>query len=129
MGRTPEKGLTSKEIGDKIIKDFKSTGFNGAVHYPPSEIDVDSLTFDDKHINQERRHNVTLEEAKSYIKNAKVSVTRNTLEGTFENYYGDSGAAYVDVNNKIIRTAYGKNEFNKGTERILDTVSKYEKGE
>lgn len=40
-------------------------------------IDINSLTFDDAHINSEREHGVTRDMALSYIRNARLTITRN----------------------------------------------------
>lgn len=119
--------VVQTEIRDKIIEEFKSTNFQGTINYPPKKIDIDSLTFDDEHINVERQHNVTLDKAKEYIKEARISVTRKKPDGEFENYYGNNGAVYVNVNANKIRTAFHSSEFNNGTIRILDTVDKCER--
>lgn len=114
------------EIRDKIIEEFNSTNFQGTINYPPKKIDIDSLTFDDDHINDKRQHNVTLDKAKEYIKESRISVTRKKPDGEFENYYGNNGAVYVDVKANKIRTTFHSSEFNNGTIRILDTVNKCE---
>ncbi|MGN0665267.1 MAG: hypothetical protein ACI4KF_01940 [Huintestinicola sp.] len=119
--------LTTDEIRDKIIEEFKSTNFQGTISYPPKKIDFDSLTFDDDHINIERQHNVSLDKAKEYIKEARISVSRKKPDGEFENYYGNNGAVYVNVNAGKIRTAFHSSEFNNGTIRILETVDKCER--
>ena len=122
-----ESGLTSEDIHDKIIEEFKKTNFQGNINYPPKEIDIDSLTFDYEHINNKRHHNITLDKAKEYIKEARISVSRKKPDGEFENYYGNNGAVYVNVNAGKIRTAFHSSEFNNGTIRILETVDKCER--
>lgn len=112
------------EHKDEIIADFKSTNFNGEIHIPPREIDVNSLSFDKMHIFDEG-HDVNLKSARQYIKNAKISVTRTVEGDEFENYYGDKGATYVNITKNLIRTSFPKKEFNEGTDRILDTVNKH----
>lgn len=124
----PKNGLTTDKIRDKLVEEFKSTGFKGAVSYPPKEIDIDKLTFDNEHINAERQHNVNIEEAKKYIKEARISVSRKKPDGEYENYYGNNGAVYVNVKANKIRTAFHSSEFNNGTVRILETIDKCEGG-
>ena len=55
---------------------------------------MSKLSFDEHHVNQERQHNVTETEAKSYIQNAVFSTTK--WKGKFTNYYSDEGATFVD---------------------------------
>lgn len=109
---------------DEIIADFKSTNFNGEIHIPPREIDINSLSYDKRHI-MDGNHDVNLKSARQYIKNAKISVTRTVEGDEFENYYGDKGATYVNITKNLIRTSFPKKEFNEGTDRILDTVNKH----
>lgn len=110
------------EHKDEIIADFKSTNFNGEIHIPPREIDVNSLSFDKMHI-LDGDHDVNFKSAKQYIKDAKISVTKNVKGKEFENYYGDKGATYVNITDNLIRTSFPKKEFNSGTKRILETVN------
>lgn len=100
------------------------TGIRGILHLTPSAIDDQALGFDDYHINTQRGHNVTVDEAKSFIRNAKVSVTR--MNGMSENYFSYDGAAYVDIVNGIIRTAFKCDEYTDAIKRMLDEVRKYE---
>lgn len=127
-GKTVDKSGVSGIIAhrDEIISDFKSSNFNGEIHIPPKEIDIESLTFDSKHINEERGHSVTETEAKSFIKDAKISFKKSTNDGVFENYISENGSSYVDVSKNQIRTAFKKEQFTAGTKRMLRTLEKYE---
>ncbi|PWJ13949.1 phage portal protein [Ruminococcus flavefaciens] len=112
------------EHKEEIIADFKSTNFNGEIHIPPREIDVNSLSFDKRHIMDEN-HDVNLKSARQYINNAKVSYTKHINGEEFENYIGDKGATYVNITKNSIRTAFPNAEFTQGTKRFLDTVNKH----
>ena len=70
----------------------------------PEKLDVSGYTYDTDHINAERAHMVSREEAERFIKESDVSLTR--WNGRFVNYYGKDGATYVDVENKNIRTSF-----------------------
>lgn len=108
-------------IKEKLIAEIKATGIKcQAVNYPPKPIDVDSLSFDDEHINQERQHGVTEEEAKAFIRDAIVSLTK--WNGRYENYISSDGVAYVDVINRIIRTSYKEKEFNKDIQKVQEVL-------
>lgn len=112
------------EHKDEIIADFKSTNFNGEIHIPPKEIDIEKLTIDSEHINK-RGHNVSEEQAKQFINDAVVSYSK-TVEGhNFENYIGYEGTAYVNIDTNVIRTAYSKSQFTNGTKRFLETLNKH----
>ena len=54
---------------------------------------MDAIGFDNHHINVERAHDVTKEQAISYIRNAVVHIRRNN--GAYINYYSAKGASYV----------------------------------
>lgn len=92
---------------------------------PPIEIDADSLGFDNEHINVLRGHNVTETEAKSYVKDACVSVTR--WDGIYENYYGKNGAAYVNKTENIIKTAYKSKDFSEEVRTFVNEAIRINK--
>lgn len=115
-----------KQQKDAIIKEslrvaggFKKTA---EIHLTPTPIDVDALTFDDAHINAEREHRVSEEQAKQYIRNAKISVS--VWNGQFERYYGTEGAAYVNTIKHEIRTAYSRAEFDENTTALIEEMKK-----
>lgn len=76
----------------------------------PKTVDYENALFDDAHINKDRQHNVTAEEARSFIKNAKVSAT--VWNGEFERYYSVDGVVYFKVEQNLIRSAFKPKEFN-----------------
>ena len=92
----------------------------GEIDLHPEIPDVDKLTFDDAHINGERQHGVTEEEAKSYIKNARFSATK--WKGKYTNYFSDDGAAYVDNETGNIRTAFKKGQYDDEVRKAMEVV-------
>ena len=118
------KALTSSDDGG-IIEEIKKTGikFQDA-HIPPQEIDVSLLSIDTQHID-DRKHDVSLKEAVSFLKNAEISISR--WGGQFENYYSKSGAAYVNVKTNIIRTAFRSNEYDDHTKEMMEVLEKWKK--
>ena len=92
------------------------------IHLEPTKINVDALTFDDAHINAEREHRVSEEQAKQYIRIAKISVS--VWNGQFERYYGTEGAAYVNTIKHEIRTAYSRAEFDENTTALIEEMKK-----
>lgn len=92
------------------------------IHLEPTKINVDALTFDDAHINAEREHRISEEQAKQYIRNAKISVS--VWNGQFERYYGTEGAAYVNTIKHEIRTAYSRAEFDENTTALIEEMKK-----
>ena len=92
------------------------------IHLEPTKINADTLTFDDAHINAEREHRVSEEQAKQYIRDAKISVS--VWNGQFERYYGTEGAAYVNTIKHEIRTAYSRAEFDENTIALIEEMKK-----
>lgn len=66
------KGSTKYKL-QKVMKDKK---INGKLIMEPKMLNLDNYTFDDEHINKERDHKVTKEEAVSFMKNAKFALSR-----------------------------------------------------
>ena len=86
-------------------------------------MDVSSFTFDETHINKERSHNVSRAEAEQFIREAKFIEMK--WNGTFKNYYSNSGASFVDVKNNNIRTAFKSEEFTDNIVKALEVLEKY----
>ena len=108
-----------------IIENLRTTAKlpkAAVIHLEPTKINVDALTFDDAHINAEREHRVSEEQAKQYIRNAKISVS--VWNGQFERYYGTEGAAYVNTIKHEIRTAYSRAEFDENTTALIEEMKK-----
>lgn len=124
--RKYQKELAIQEKYDKMVSEMKASGLlpkNAKVNIPPTKIDVKTLAFDDKHINVERKHNVTREMAEAWIKESKMSAT--VWNGRFERYYSKNGETYVDTVEKEIRTAFSKQEFDEKMAGIMEVLEKY----
>ena len=107
----------------RCVKELRSLFPRGSFHIPAKPINTNGLSFDDKHVNEERTHGVTRAEAVSFIRNAKVSHT--VWQGQYERYYSDAGAAYVNVNENHIRTAFKATEFKGDIPEIMEVLKKY----
>ena len=96
MGSRPSEKV-DKSGDSGIIKEIKEIGIRGdCYNIPPKPIDVSKLKLNDNHTNVIRKHSVTEQEAKSFIENADISVTRKLSNNAVsENYYSQYGAAYV----------------------------------
>jgi len=117
--------LAKKEKYDKMIVEIReaaSVAKTAPVHIPPRGIEVESLSFDEKHINAERDHNVSREIAEKWIRESRVSIT--VWNGKFERFYGTDGAVYVDMEEQHIRTAFGKAEFKEKVQKLLEVLEK-----
>lgn len=129
LGRiAPGKKTYTKTIAkferDAILKSkLQEAGLRGKIHATPTEIDMNLVTFDDEHINEQRRHNVSVEEAMSFIREAIVSET--VWNGRFERYYSLKGVAYVNRNNLKIRTTFKGDEIKGATKKAIEVLKKY----
>lgn len=124
--RKVKKELAEKAINDKIINEIHELGIKGKIEIMPKDkIDVSDFTFDDEHINKERVHNVSREDAERFIKESDVSVTR--WNGRYVNYYSPAGAAFVDINEKNIRTAFHCEQFDIRIVKMRKVLKKYGK--
>lgn len=92
------------------------------IHLTPTAIDVDSLGFDDEHINGQREHGVTSAQAKEWIKNAKISIT--VWNQRYERYIGEEGAVYVNLEQNEIRTAFSSDEFEGALPTLIEEMRK-----
>lgn len=114
-----------KSQKDAILKaEIKQdAGIRGVFHLEPEPIEIEALQFDDEHINLQRDHNITQEQAQEMLRSAKVSVT--VWNGRFERYYTDQGVVYVDREKQSIRTAFGPDEFDDKVKKILEVLKQY----
>lgn len=104
-----------------IIKsELKELGFRGKINLEPSKVDFEKLSFDSEHINDERQHEVTFDEAKGFIRRASFSET--VWKGQFERYYSEDGAAYVRTSDAFIRTAFKREEYSDNILKALEIV-------
>lgn len=107
-----------------IMKAVKNNGIKGKIIDKPKKINLSDYQFDEKHINAERNHNITREDAEKFVSNASVVLER--WNGRFLCYIGSSGSTYIDVNNKTIRTAFNREEYDEKMLKFIKTVEDYE---
>lgn len=116
-----------KQKKDDIIKEEirKAGGLaqKAEIHLSPRKIDVDSLGFDNKHINEERNHGVSEQQAREWIRKSKISAT--VWNGKYERYYGEEGAVYVHLEDKTIRTAYSADEYDENVRALWEVLKKH----
>lgn len=117
-----QKILEESVINDRIKADMKAAGLKGEIDLKPQIPDVNKLSFDEHHVNQERQHNVTEAEAKNYIQNAVFATTK--WKGKFTNYYSDEGAAFVDNETQHIRTAFRKEQYDEVATAAMEVLKR-----
>lgn len=106
----------------KYLKDNKLVPQNATVHIPPRSVNATGFSFDSVHINAERGHNVTKEQAVQWVEGARISLT--VWKGRFEKYYGNEGATFLDVEKSEIRTAFSSRQFDDTVKSILEVLTK-----
>lgn len=117
-----QKRLAEKAKTDKIKSEMKAAGLRGEIDLNPIIPNVNELSFDDEHINEQRKHNVSEEEAKRFIQNAKFSTTR--WNGKFTNYYSDEGSAFVDNETNNIKTAFKKEQYDDSARGAMEVYNR-----
>lgn len=91
-------------------------------HIPPVRTEIETLSFDEQHIQKERNRDISESDAKEWINEALFSTT--VWNGAYERYYSKKGVVYVNRANNQIRTAYSSKDC---SESILETIEVYEK--
>ena len=107
-----------------IMKAAKENKIRGELNLSPGKIDISDYSFDDVHINKQREHNVTKEDAQRFIKQAKVSFTR--WNGRYICYIGSEGSTYIDIEKKLVRTSFKRDEYDQNTLNFIKEVEKIE---
>lgn len=50
----------------------RESGIRGVLHLDPEPLEIEALQFDDEHINLQRKHNITQEQAQEMIKTQRL---------------------------------------------------------
>lgn len=108
-----------------IKRAAKENGIRGIINLRLEPISLKRYGFDDKHINKERKHNVTKEDAQQFVNNALVAFSR--WNGLYLCFYGSDGAVYLNIKNKSVRTAYKRVEFDENTLKFIKVVESFDK--
>ena len=119
-----QERLEKKKQFDIIKGELKDAGIRGKLMFEATKINIKDFEFDETHINAERKHNITKADAQKFIKEAKIVLER--WNGQFMNYYGENGSVYVDIKNKIVRTAFKSDEYDDSTRKIVEVMKKHE---
>ena len=105
---------------EDIIRDYLNLHSQAIISIPPKKIKTNNLLFDDIHINIERYRDISREEAISWINNSIFSV--NVWDGKFERFFSKEGAVYVDLDNKLIRTAFSYTEYTNNLIKLMEAL-------
>lgn len=121
------KSWQDKQKNDTIIKKqieeiAKKYKIRGILNINPKEIDISDFKFREEHINFVRHHNVTREEAETFMKEAIVSFSR--WNGKQICYFGINGSTYINIQTKEISTSYKRDDYDENTLNFINEVSK-----
>ena len=110
---------------DAILKAAQAeSGFSGTLRLGSVEHGHKKLTVDMAHIKARGHHISSEEEAKSFIKKARVTVLKTRAGRNWFNYYSDDGAAYLDIDTGEIKTAFASDEYDDKTKRMLEVIKR-----
>ena len=106
-------------IRDKLEATRAELKIKGELLYPPPKLDLTGFVFDAAHTQGDRHpHNVTEAEARHFITEAYFALYFEP-NNSF-NFFGKDGAAYVQMNKKLIRTAFKREEYNPKFRRLVE---------
>lgn len=120
------KAIEKQRQYDIMIAEIKSAANipkAAIVNIPAKIVDTSDFRFDDAHINIDRKHNVTREQAETWIKKAKISIT--VWAGKYERFYSSDGAVYINSLEKTIRTAFSAGEYDENIKAVMEVLEKY----
>lgn len=122
-GDVYDRILMSKQLEQKeTIKKLLKLNSSVPVSIPAKKIDTDKLEFDSIHINLERVRKISINDAINWINQSFFSV--NVWNGKYERFFSRDGAAYVDLENNLIRTAYRCEDYTKNIKESLEVLQK-----
>ena len=123
MGERIGRELTNEEMRDRMRGFLDENGiYAHEVSVPAKVIDgTEGYAFDVAHVDVRRA--VTEEDARRYIREARMSLTRKYYTGEwFECYFSPEGASYVSPSYGMIKTAYPKADFDDNIARMVEEV-------
>ena len=118
-----EKTETREQSDERLVSEIREVGNlpeKACIHLLPTRMNTKKLFFDDVHINSNRDHNVTREQAERWIDNAKISIT--VWNGMYERYFSSEGAVYVNLVNHSVRTAYPASQYDARIAAIMEVL-------
>ena len=66
---------------------------------------------------------MTEDEAKSYIENTVVMLTR--WDGEYNNYYSKEGAAFVNTKHNYMKSAFKSDEYDADAKAMMEVLKKW----
>ena len=111
--------LKVTEKRDKIKEVKESLRIKGELVVGRKPIDVGDYSVDFKHIS-ERGRDISFNEIKEYVNNAVFALVR--WNGKSVNYYSEKGAAFLDVEDKKVRTAFSNDDYDDKIKALMEEI-------
>lgn len=105
---------------DKVVEETSKLNIKGKPIKDIQRIAITDYTYDSKHINNNRGHNVTKQDAQSYINKSKVAYSR--WDGDVIVYVSEDGATVVNLRDKIVSTAYKSEEYDNKFKKLMEEL-------
>lgn len=105
---------------NKLVAEAENLNIKGKLIKNIDRIDLAEFGFQDHHINSERLHGITKEQAQQYVNDSVAAYSRWGGEVTF--YISPSGAAIVDHKKKTVSTAYNSAEYDGKLNKLLEVL-------
>lgn len=104
----------------KIIKEAENLNIKGQPIKRINRVNLDEYDFKDRHINTDRKHQVTKEMAQKYVDESIAAYRR--WNGDVTVYISPFGAAVVNHKGKTVSTAYRSEEYDEKLNRLLEVL-------
>lgn len=122
----PEKwGAMKSDFRDagryrQLVEEAANLNIKGSPLKKIDRIDISDYDFQEVHINVDRKHGVTKQEAQEYIKQSVAVYSR--WNGKVNVYVSSKGAAVVNLEEKKVSTAYRAEEYDEKFNKLLEVL-------
>lgn len=122
----PEKwGAIKSDFRDvgrygRLVEEAANLNIKGSPLKKIDRIDISDYAFQEVHINIDRKHGVTKQEAQEYIKRSVAVYSR--WNGKVNVYVSSKGAAVVNLEEKKVSTAYRAEEYDEKFNKLLEVL-------
>ena len=105
---------------EKIISDAEKLNIKGKPIKKINRIDLSDYVFAESHINKDRKHGTSKEQAQKWVNEAVAAYSR--WNGDVTIYISRSGASVINLKEKTISTAYSSNEYDEKFRSLLEVL-------
>lgn len=105
---------------NKLVAEAENLNIKGKPIKNIDRIDLAEFGFQDHHINSERLHGITKEQAQQYVNDSIAAYSR--WGGQVTLYISPGGAAIVDHKKKTVSTAYNSAEYDSKLNKLLEVL-------